>query len=135
MPGIQDFLSLASGQLGISEDATRSATGGLLSFLGDKANPQDFQGLLSALPGAADLMKSSAPKSSGLMGALSNLGGGLGNLGAAAGLLGRLKSAGLDMNKAGSFVGLFVDFARKNVDGALIGRLLESVPELRKVLA
>ncbi|MBZ0269042.1 DUF2780 domain-containing protein [bacterium] len=140
MPGIQDFLSLASSQLGMTEETTRSATGGLLSFIGDKANPQDFQSLLGALPGAEALTKSAGKPSGGgggLKGAISGLAGsaGLGKFGAAAGLLAKLKGSGMDMDQAGPFVGMFIDFAKKNVDGALIGKILESVPDLKKVLA
>lgn len=136
MPGIQDFLSLATSQLGVSEETTRSATGGLLSLIGDKVDAKDFQGLLGAMPGADALAQSGASSGGGgVMGMVSGLAGGLGGkLGTAAGLLGMLKSSGLSLDQAGSFVSLFADFARKNVDGAVLNRILDSVPDLKKAL-
>ena len=76
MPEIQGFVSLATSQLGVSEETTRSATGGLLSFIGDKVDAKDFQGLLGAMPGADALAQTEGSDGGGgVMGAISGLAG------------------------------------------------------------
>jgi hypothetical protein len=86
MAGIQDFISLASGQLGIGQDKAQSATKGVLQTLQGQADGPDFSKFLSALPGAADLLKGGAQwqrrrRWRRLMGSLGGLMGGGGDLG------------------------------------------------------
>ena len=57
MPGIQDFIQMASQNLGQSEDTTKSATAALLGGIQQKADAGDFQQLLGAIPGASELMQ------------------------------------------------------------------------------
>ena len=157
MAGIQDFISLASGQLGIGQDKAQSATKGVLQTLQGQADGPDFSKFLSALPGAADLLKGGARSGSGggggggLMGSLGGLmggsgGGDLGGLmgslggalggksGGALGILGALQSGGLDADKGGQFLQMFVQFAKEKVGPAVLQAVLAKVPELAKFL-
>jgi len=57
MTDIQQFISMASGKLGVPESNTRSATAGLLGFVQERADHADFSQLLAKVSGLADLMK------------------------------------------------------------------------------
>jgi len=147
---MQDFIQMAAGQLGISEDSGQSATSGILGLLQDKMGDDDFSGLTSALPGAAQML---APKEPAGFGALGALGGLLGGgdkdegpgLGALAGLagsltgnpslgaLGKLADAGLDLGKVAPFVGLFLQYVQSKAGQEMVGRLLSAMPELRGI--
>lgn len=73
------------------------------------------------------------------------MGGGLGGLlstaasaiggggGGALGLAGLLTQSGLDAGQIGSFVSMFLGFAKQHVGGDLINRLLDQVPEIKKL--
>lgn len=155
MAGIMDFVTQASGSLGIGEDKARSATGALLGAIQGGADKGDFQKLLGALPGAADLVKGAgaAPAASGggglggmlggLGGAAAKGGGGLmdvaggllgGKAGGALSLLGALQGAGLDASKGGSFVTMFLAFVKEKAGAGLLSSLTSKMPELAKFL-
>lgn len=98
---IDDFIKMATSQLGINEQQAKGATGSVLGLLQKSAPAGDFNSLLSAVPGAGDLLKnfgggSSAPASGNPLGALgSALGGALGGSkgGSGGGLLGAAMGA------------------------------------------
>ena len=137
MAGIQDFIGMASSQLGIGEKTAESATGGLLNALKSTTDGGDFKELLGKIPGAADLVgKKPEGGGGGLMGGLAGMAGGLlgGDTGGAMGLVSTLTESGLDMSKAGSFVGLFVDFAKKQAGDGLVGKLLSAAPDVAQLV-
>ena len=139
MANVQDFIQMAVGQLGITEQTAQGATGGLLNTLRDKVAGGDFQDLLGQVPGAQDVLETSQESAGeggagggllgGVMGAAATALGGSG--GAALNLAGLLKGAGLQSGQIGSFVSLFLGFLKKNVGGDLVSRLLSKVPELQ----
>jgi hypothetical protein len=136
MADIQQFIRTATSALAIDEGTAKRATGGLLGFLGRKMGKGDFQALLGQLPGAADLVPESGKGSrGGLLGSLGKVAGGAlgGKLGGAAGVLEALGSSGLDPDRIPAFVGQFVGFAKQNVSGDVLGKLLSHVPDLHKV--
>ena len=138
MADIQQFIQTAAGSLGVSEDTAKSATGGLFGFLGDKLPSGDLQSLLGELPGAADLMPSGGGDQvgGGLLGGVAKLAGDVvgGKLGAAAGIVGSLTQGGLDVGQVGGFVTQFLGFAKENVSGDLLERILSQVPDLKNVI-
>jgi Protein of unknown function VcgC/VcgE (DUF2780) len=138
---MQEFITLAMSQLGTSEAATKAATGGVLGFLSQNAPAGDVSELMAKLPGAEQLMKA-APETAaaagaggGMLGSLiSKASSALGGGGAAAGLLGTLQSAGLDAGKAGTFVSMFVSFAREKAGADLVNRITSNVPALAAMI-
>lgn len=148
MPGIQDFITLASRNLNISEDKARTATGGILDVVKSGAAPADFTALLGALPGASALVGASKPGvtspsggTGGAGGALSALSGGAmgavggvvgGKAGGALELLGTLKSSGLSVAQGGDFTKLFFNFVKEKAGAGLVGNLTSKMPELAK---
>lgn len=139
MAGIEDFIKMAAQGLGESESVTRSATGGLLGALQQKADPKDFSQLLEAIPGAAGLVGSASKLENaggggmlgGLMGsATSALGG---NLGSSLDVLASIQKSGLSMESVTNLVPMFMKFARENAGGGLVNSLLSKVPELAKL--
>lgn len=142
MDSIQDFIKQAAGQIGVSEQSAGSATGGLLQMIREKAGDVDANELLSKVPGASALLeKTAAPVSSetgagGMLGGLISkagdaLGGGMGS---ALGVMGLFKQAGLGTEQVRSFVPLFFNFVKSKAGASLVGRVLEQIPELKKLL-
>jgi len=137
MSSLTDFIGQAAGSLGVSSDDATKATSGLLGMIQKEATDDDASSLMSALPGAMDLLSGSGGKSGGgMMGNLMGAAGGLlgGKAGGALSLLGVFKDANMDTGQAASFAGMFVDYLTKNAGGDLVGRILGQVPELKKML-
>lgn len=139
MADIRQFLEMATRSLKIDNGTAKTATGGLLGFLGDQMDKGDFQALLGQLPGAEALLPSAAPAGAataggGLLGGLTKLAGGAlgGRLGDAAGILAALQASGLKTDQIGGFVTQFLGFAKQNVSGDLFGKILSQVPDLQK---
>lgn len=146
---MQEFIQMAVQQLGVSEGAAKGATGGLLGMIQKQAPAGDFDRLLSAVPGAKDLLggATSTPAApsgatspaAGLGGALGGmlgkLGGNLpGSLGQAASIVGMLQQHGIGADKAGGFVKLFSQFLQSKAGKDLAGNLLTKVPDLKSLL-
>lgn len=132
---MEEFLRLATSQLGVSEQTARSATSQLLGFLKQNAGADDTTALLEKLPGARELLSSAKPASSGrpggVMGTLGNLLGG--KAGSSLGLLAVLKNSGLDAGDTGRFVGMFLDFVRTKAGAGVVDGLMAKVPELKSL--
>lgn len=137
MENIQEFIQQASSSIGVSGDATKSATGGLLNLIKDQAGDGDFQKLLGSLPGA-DAIASSASSGGGgglLGGAGKMLSGALGGkLGGAAGVLGMFEKSGLDLGQAGQLATMFFSFAKGKAGNELISQILSKMPEIKKLM-
>jgi hypothetical protein len=140
---MNEFIQMVTSSLGTSEGTARSATGSLLGFIRDQVGNAEFSQLAQKLPGATDLLQSGATQATGESGGLGDMLGGLagkvassvsGDLGSAAGLAGMLKGSGLELDQTGSFVTMFVDFARDKIGPELVDGLLKKLPELKKLL-
>ena len=57
---MQEFIQSAASKLGINEDQAKSATGGVLNMLKDQGGGQEADALISKIPGAEDVMQSTA---------------------------------------------------------------------------
>jgi hypothetical protein len=142
---IDDFIKQATSQLGISEQAAKSATGGVLGMLQKQAAPNDFSKLLGAVPGADGLLKqfggaTSAPAGGGgLLGAAMGLlggakGGGGGGLGDIASLVGLLGNSGISADKAPNFLGMLMGFFQQKAGGDVMGGIMKNLPDLAKLI-
>jgi hypothetical protein len=137
---MEEFITLAVQKLGIDEATARQATGVVLEFIRKHAAGKDFSQLLEKLPGAQQLLGQSAAGGQGaggslLSGALKLAGSALGGeTGSALDLSAKLKDSGLDLDKAGSFGSLLMDFVKSKAGDELTGKLLEKVPQLDQIL-
>jgi hypothetical protein len=137
---VQQFIQMVTQNLGISEGGARSATGALLRLIQSKADTTDFQQLLGSLPGADGILESTsedAPnKPGGMLGGVLKNAVGMtgGSLGSALGAAESLAGSGLEKNQIGSFVSMFMDFAKQNAGGDLLSRILGKVPELKQLM-
>ncbi len=131
---MNEFLKMATAQIGLEPGQAKSATTGLLGFLKKEGDGAELQSLLAKLPGSEDLLtvEAGAASGGGLMGAVSGLAGG--RLGSSLGLLSTLRAAGLDSGSSGRFVQLFFDFAEQKAGGEVVDGLLTKLPEVRKLL-
>ena len=135
---MQEFIDMAAGQLGISSDNARSATGGMLQMIQKGADGGAFQQLLGAVPGAADVLKAS-PQASGeggggsLLGGLAGKAAGMlgGQAGGALGLVSLLGQSGLGASDAGKFASMFVTYLKGKAGADLVGQVLGGIPELK----
>jgi len=140
MPGIQDFIQMATQHMGISEATGRSATGALLGLVKDHA-AGPFKELAGKIPGAGELAVQAAPASGakqeaggmlgGLMGAAGSALGG--KMGAAMSIGAMLSSSGLNLGDAGKFVSMFLGFVKDRGGDDLLGKIVSQIPELKKL--
>jgi hypothetical protein len=154
---MQDFIKMATAQLGVSETTGTQATKGVLGMLQNSMGGADFAQLTQALPGAGALLggaPAGAAAGGGLGGMLGGaLGGALGGGGAPAGgaglggMLGgmfgeagslaaiiELASSGLGKDQAGPFVQLFLDYVKKQGGQDILAKVLAAAPELAKLV-
>jgi hypothetical protein len=136
---MQEFIESAAAKLGIDKAITEKATAAVLSFIKSKLGASDFGDLAAKLPGAADLAKSegsSGGSGGGMLGgvmkmASSALGGGAGD---ALELTGKLKDSGLELDQFGSFGTMLMDFIKGKAGEGMVGKVLDNVPELKKLI-
>ncbi len=135
---INDFITQTAGTIGISTDDAGKATAGILGLIKNQADESDAKSLISALPGASDLMGSLAGGGNGggvaggLMGNVGSLLGGKAS--SAMTILSIFQGANMNSGQAGQFAGLFVNLLKNNLNGDLVGRILNQVPELKKLV-
>ena len=137
MADLQGFLNQASETIGLSDDSTKKATGALLNLVGEKAGKDDLNELVGKIPGAASLLSDSTDGGSGgLLGGLGKAVSGAlgGKLGGAASVLGAFESSGLNLEQSSKLVTLFFGFAKSQGGSAVVGRILDKIPELKKLL-
>ncbi|MDG1287327.1 MAG: DUF2780 domain-containing protein [Rickettsiales bacterium] len=132
---IEQFIGLATQQLGISQDDAEQATSGLLSVLQGQAGEVDFSSLLSQIGGAEQLMNKfetgtnlGGGDAGGLMGNLMGAVGGMLGGGSTAsslvGMAGLLSQLNLDSGQLGSLASLFFDFIKGNAGDSLAQSLM-----------
>ncbi len=129
-----DFVELAAKQLGIGSDTAGSATSAILNLLKAQDSGDAGDNLLSAIPGAQEFLSknSSGGSLGGLMGGLGSM---MGGSGAALGALASLKAGGLDSDKIGPFVSMFIDYAKQKAGPALVEQFLKAMPSIGQLLA
>ncbi|MCB9547135.1 MAG: DUF2780 domain-containing protein [Myxococcales bacterium] len=138
---MDEFFQQAAARFGISPDAIRSLTGGLLKKVKADGDDGDFEELAAQVPGvdAAVAAADEAPASGGGLGG-GMLGGLLGRAanavgaGGAVDIAGLFQKAGLDPSQASGYLTSLVDFLKSKVSGGLLERLLDRVPALKSML-
>lgn len=142
---MQEFIQNAVKQLGISESTAKSATGGLLGLIQKNVPGGDFSKLMGALPGAQDLLSkfgggaSAAPASGGGGGMLGGMLGKAaamvgGDVGKGLNLANMLQGSGLSLDKAGGFVGMFMNFVKSKAGDGVAQGILGKLPDLAKLV-
>ncbi|MFO0932706.1 MAG: DUF2780 domain-containing protein [Planctomycetota bacterium] len=137
MPGINDFIDMATKQLGVSSGAAQSGAGGLLSMLKDKVGGDLFGKVAAAIPGAADLVgKAPGAGGGGVLGGLMEKAGGLlgGSAGGAMGVAAMLGKAGIPLDKARGFGEMFLNFVKSKLSPDLLKSLLAKAGDLGKLV-
>lgn len=131
-----EFVQSAAKQIGISDEAAKSATGGLLGLVKDQAGQGDFDQLREKLPGADSITSDESSGAGSMLGGAGKmLSGALGGkLGGAAGALGMFSKSGLDAGQAGQFVSMFFNFAKGKAGSGLVEQILGKMPEIKKLL-
>lgn len=134
MPGIGDFIDLATKKLGLSAGAAQAGTGGLLSVLKEKLGGDLFGNVAAAVPGAGE-MAGKAPAAGGGGGGLGGLlgkAGGLlgGSAGQAVGVAAMLEKSGIGLDKVQGFARLFMDFLKSKLPPDLLKSVLAKVGDL-----
>lgn len=157
---MQQFIDLATSQLGVSQETGSTATRGLLGMLSEQMDDGAFSQLTSALPGAEAFLGGGQESGGGLGGMLGGalggqsaggglggmLGGALGGGGAAGGLGGMLggamggagglgammalASSGLEKEQLGTFVQLFFNYVKSEAGQEMVKKIIASVPQL-----
>ena len=126
---MEEFIKMATEQLGIGESATRSATAGILKIVKEQLGDSDFAELAGKLPGL-DALLQGAPETGGggggLLGAAASMLGG--KAGAALDLSNVLQQSGLDLEQGGSLMKLLVGFLKEQLGDSPIGKILDQLP-------
>ncbi len=131
------FIETAAKGLGVSTEQAGSAAGGLLNLVMDKTSEADGASLLQALPGASEFISSARPQpSGGMLGGLAGAAGKMlgGKAGSALGVMSIFKNANLDSAQGASLTTMFFSMLTRNAGPDLVSRVLESVPELKKLM-
>lgn len=134
---MEEFLQLAQSKLGLSASESESSTSAVVSLIKDKMPAGDFGDLVNKIPGLGAMGEAeSTAGGGGLLGGLASkassfLGGGSDS---SLGLVQKLATSGLSFDNAGSFVGLFTEFIKDKAGEGMLGKVLSSVPELKRLL-
>lgn len=135
---MNEFITIAAQQLGLSEAVSTQAAGGLIKNIQQHVPAADFTQLAAKVPGLTDLVAKSATATGGgggLGGMLGSAGSLLGGkLGSLAGLAGTLQSTGLGADKIGPFAGMLVNYLKGKAGGDLVSKILAHVPDLKKLV-
>jgi hypothetical protein len=131
-----DFVELASKQLGIRTDTATTATSGILKLLKAQDSGGAGDNLLAALPGAQDFLAKNVggDGEGGLGGLMGGLGSMMGGSGSSLGALASLTAGGLDTNKIGPFVTMFIEYAKQRTSPELVDQFLKAMPSIAKLL-
>eukprot|EP01037_Dinobryon_pediforme_P009652 gene9652-biopygen5821 len=118
---------------GIGSDMARTAIGIILNFL-QKEAPDEVNGLIQSIPGAAEAVaaqNTDSTKSAGLLGGLMGMMGGGGGL---MGLASQLSGAGLGMGDMQSVGHELFAFVREKAGDEAVGRIANAVPGLSQFI-
>ncbi|MEJ8473878.1 DUF2780 domain-containing protein [Roseibium algae] len=117
---------------GIEQDVAREAIAIILKFLKKDGPDEQMQKVLSALPGAEELIaeKEAASGGGGLLGGLSGMMPGMGAMGA----LNELTSAGLGMDEVQTVVRQLVSFAKEKAGDDVVDEVISQIPGLSQIV-
>lgn len=126
---IEQFIGMATQQLGISQEDAEKATSGILSVLQSQSESGDFSSMLSKIGGAEQLMNKfdtgtnmggeSGGMMGNLMGAVSGMMGGGSTASSLVGMAGLLSQLNLDSSQLGDLASMLFDFAKTNAGEGL----------------
>ena len=137
---MNQIIQFLSQKLNLPEGVVRTAAGVLLNFIKQKATGSQFESFIGLLPGASELMASSAgTEASGSGGLLSGLIGAAGNLiggqsAEAAKAISAIEQAGVPADKALPFATGFFEKVKEIVGPDAINQLATNVPALQTFL-
>jgi len=133
---MEEFTQFVSAKLGVSEATVRNAVKVILEFAQKKLPAEDFEKLISHLPGATTLLSEPKAATGGDAGGLSGLIGGFlgGDLADAAKAFTDLQKAGLSSAQVGPFLDIFLTKAREVAGPETVDALLSKVPALQNFL-
>ena len=135
---IEQFISMATQQLGIDQNDAEQATSGILSVLQGQAGEGDFSQLLSKIGGAEDLMNkfdtgTNMGQSEGLMGSVMGAVGGMLGGGSSAsslmGMAGLLSQLNLDSGQLGGLASMFFDFVKGEAGDSVAQNIMGGLGE------
>jgi hypothetical protein len=137
---MNEIIQFLSQKLNLPEGIVRSAAGVLLNFIKQKATGSQFESFVGLLPGANELMASSAGTEaaggggllSGLIGAASDLIGG--HAAEAGKAISALEQAGVPADKALPLATGFFEKVKEIVGPDAINQLAANVPALQTFL-
>ncbi len=135
---MDEFIAMITKQLGIGEEAGRSATGGILKMIKDQLDDASFGSLLEKLPGAQALVDQSEASADsgnsggGLMGSLTAMAGSLlgGGDSGAAGIAKTLAESGIGLDKAGGFLTSLISFLKEKLGADTFASVAAKLPDL-----
>ena len=127
---MDDFIAQAASKFGISADATKSLTGGLLQQVQKHSDASDFSQLTDKIPGVSGLLDSAGGGGGGLLGGMLGKVG----LGGAANVMGLFKKANLDSSNIGGFIEMLSSFLKEKLGDEMVTKLLGNIPGLSKLL-
>lgn len=129
-----DFVDLAAKQLGIGNDTAQNATSAILNLLKDQDSGSAGDNLLAAIPGAQDFLSKNSG-GGGLGGLVGGLGSMMGGSGSNLGALASLAAGGLDTDKIGPFVNMFIAYAKQKAGPELVDQFLKAMPSIGQMPA
>lgn len=139
---IEELIKRVVTSVGIPESLAQTAVGLILGMFQKHGDAGHVSSVLDAIPGAADLIKSTDENTADDGGS----GGGLGGLmGMAAGMMGgdaggimetvsKLQNAGLDLDQAKSVGEEVVGFAKEKAGDEAVEGILSSIPGLDQIM-
>ncbi len=137
---MQELINRVMSSLGIDATLAEKAVGIVLNMLKEHGSSDKVNELLSALPGAADLLgklqnQGGAGVDESTSGGLGDaIGGMLGGGGPLLDTLSEMQSAGLDMTQARAAGLEVINFAKEKAGDDLVKEVAESIPGLSQLL-
>ncbi|MEP7353777.1 MAG: DUF2780 domain-containing protein [Acidobacteriota bacterium] len=135
MEMMDEFVKRVSQELGEDEGTTRAATASLLEALREQAAKDDFDRLISALPGAEALLHTHAAETveknqNGLAGALGWIRGWTGGTSGDVAFLAALSEAGFSEIGVAQFINSFKKFAATHAGEDAVKKVFAAAPDL-----
>lgn len=130
---MEEFISMIVEQLGLGEQETRSATGGVLDLLKDKLDDSTFSQVMDKLPGAESLVGASESGESGgggLFGSLTSMAGSLMGGEGVGNIVKIFSDAGIGLDQATAFLSKLVEFLKDKLGGDLFSTVASNLPDL-----
>jgi len=135
---MDQIIKALSARLNLPESAVRAGVGILLKFIQREAKGSQFDQLLSALPGAPEVMAAApsgedSSSSNDFLGSLLKNAGNLlgGKVGETTEVAGAMNQAGIPLEKIGQLVGGFFKEAKTEAGDDVVNEILGQSPSLQ----